>query len=134
MKGFLATLGRHQVGALAATGVDFGLMALLVETGVVRPVPATAIGAACGALTNFALSRAWVFQSAYQATIRRQVWRYALVSLASLGWNTLGEKILYGKLGLPYFGARVIVAIVVSVAWNFPLHRYFVFRPLEPSP
>jgi putative flippase GtrA len=32
-----------------------------------------------------------------------------------------------GRFGVPYGGARVATALVVSVAWNFPMHRAFVF-------
>ncbi len=54
--------------------------------------------------------------------------RYALVSGASATLNALGEYLGASVIGLPYFGTRVVVAALVSLGWNFPMHRGFVFR------
>jgi putative flippase GtrA len=90
------------------------------------PVPATAIGAACGAVTNFTLGRTWIF-NARAGSLGGQAARYAVTSATSLGLNTLGEWLLHGVLGVPYVAARAVVAIVVSLGWNFPMQRWFVF-------
>ncbi len=123
----IAALGRHQAGALVATAVDFGAMILLVEAAGVSPVLATAVGAACGAVTNFAMSRGWIFPK-HDGNTAGQAGRYAAVSAGSLALNTAGEALVHGVLGVPYLLARAIVAVLVSVAYNFPLHRAFVFR------
>ena len=125
--GLWRTLGRHQLGAIAATVVDFGTMIALVEWAAVSPVLATAIGATGGAVTNFLLGRAWIFrrQSGHWAG---QAARYAVVSAASAGLNTLGEHLVHDVARLQYLLARALVALVVSLLWNFPMHRRFVFR------
>jgi len=117
---------RHHAGALAAGGVDFGVMIALVEIAGVHPVAATALGALCGALTNFLLGRSWVFRRA-DAKATGQALRYALVSSASLALNTLGEHLAI-RSGLGYLRARLLVAVLVSVLWNYPMHKFFVFR------
>jgi putative flippase GtrA len=124
---------KHQTGAALSTAVDFGFMSLLVEYAKFQPELATAIGAFCGALTNFVLGRSWIFSAAeghskFGTKLGSQLARYAIVSVVSLAWNTLGEALLYRGLGLQYFVARVFVAVFVSVAWNYPMHRWFVFR------
>ena len=53
-------LARHQLGALAATGVDFAVMIACVRAGL-APAAGTAIGATCGAAMNFTLGRRWIF-------------------------------------------------------------------------
>ena len=129
----LATLGRHQLGSMIATCVDFGLMTSLVELGVVDPVRATLVGATFGAVTNFLLGRRWIFEASRAAPVP-QAARYAIVSGASAAWNTLGEHVLHDRVGLQYVVARVLVAVGVSVIWNFPLQRWWVFRaPHESS-
>jgi putative flippase GtrA len=125
--GHVQTLVRHQAGALVATAVDFGTMIFLVEVLRASPVLATALGAACGAFANFAMSRGWVFPR-HEGTVTGQAGRYAAVSAGSLLLNTLGEALVHGVLGVPYVLARAVVAVLVSVAYNFPLHRAFVFR------
>ncbi|MBK7397523.1 MAG: GtrA family protein [Myxococcales bacterium] len=121
-----ALLGKHQVSALVATGVDFGVMIALVELLRLSPVLATVLGALSGAVTNFTLGRSWTF-AAKEGAPAGQAMRYLVVSAASLGWNALGVHVGV-KLGVPYVAARVVVAILISFLWNFPLHRYFVFK------
>jgi putative flippase GtrA len=125
--GLWSTLGRHQVGAIVATAVDFAAMIALVEGLGVSPVTATVVGALLGAVTNFALGRAWVFRR-HSGHWAAQGLRYALVSGASAGWNALGEHLVHDVVRVQYIAARVLVSIVVSLLWNFPMQRRFVFR------
>lgn len=119
-------LGRHQIGSAIATVVDFGTMVTLVETLRVNPVAATACGALCGAASNFALGRRWIFHARAGAATP-QALRYAFVSATSLGLNTLGEH-LATMHGGHYLASRAAVAVLVSLCWNFPMQRGFVFR------
>jgi putative flippase GtrA len=125
--GLATSFGRHQVGAIVATGIDFSTMSMLVSgLGFFAPL-ATAIGAAVGGLSNFVLGRYWIF-SAKDGHAGEQAWRYVLVSAVSLGLNAGGEYILHDRLGIQYLLARVIIASAVSVGWNFPIQRAFVYR------
>jgi putative flippase GtrA len=117
---------RHHIASIAATIVDYGLMITLVEVGGLRPVPATALGALAGAVTNFTLGRVFTYR-ATDASLGGQSWRYALVSAASLALNAGGEHLFSNILGLQYLVARVITSVIVSNAWNYPLQRFFVF-------
>ena len=121
------TLGRHQVGAIAATLVDFATMIALVEGARLSPEAATPIGAIVGAVTNFTLGRAWIFRR-HTGHWPAQASRYALVSAAGAGWNTLGEQLLHGVGHVQYLAARAVVSFVVSLLWSFPMQRGFVFR------
>jgi putative flippase GtrA len=109
-----------------STAIDYAVMVACVEFAGIGPVPATAIGALGGAITNFTVNRTFTYRAASVA-MRRQVWRFGLVSAASLGLNTLGEYLLHSLAGLHYFPARVITSVIVSNAWNYPMLRFFVF-------
>jgi putative flippase GtrA len=124
----LFQLGRHQAGSVVATVVDFSTMTALVELAHVPPVGATVFGAIAGGVTNFVLGRRWIFR-AHERDLAPQALRYAMVSAASAGFNAFGEQIVYGFLGLQYIVARALVAIVVSLAWNYPMQRSYVFAP-----
>jgi len=126
-RGLWWTLGRHQVGAVVATGVDFAAMIALVERAGLSPVAGTVVGACLGAITNFVLGRVWVFRR-HSGHWAAQASRYAVVAGASAGWNALGEHVAHDVAGVQYVLARVLVAIVVSLLWNFPMQRRFVFR------
>ncbi len=121
------TLARHQIGALAATLLDFSVMVVCVQRLGLSAVTATAIGASVGAVTNFLLGRAWIFRRhsghwAGQATL------YALVSGGGAGCNTLGEHLMHDVEHVQYVEARALVSVAVSLLWSFPMQRRFVFR------
>jgi putative flippase GtrA len=120
-------LVRHQLGAFVATVVDFAVMVALVEIAGAAPAAATAAGAATGAVVNFTLGRHWIFDAAGSAA-RAQALRYAFVSATSLLLQSTGEHVLVRYAGAHYVAARVALSIAVSLAWNFPMHRGFVFR------
>lgn len=126
----LRLLGRHQIGALVTTAVDFAMMIAVVQAFHARPVVGTVVGAATGAVTNFTLGRFWIFDRRDTLTghARWQALRYGLVSASSLGWNALGVYLLAEVGSLQYVFARSLVAVVVSLLWNFPMHRRFVFQ------
>jgi putative flippase GtrA len=130
------TLARHQLGAVAATGLDFGSMVLWVEYAGVSPTAAAALGASVGGVTNFLLGRAWVFRPRDHAPGRwtGQAFRYALVSATSAGLNALGEYLVHDFAHVEYVLARAFVSLGVSLLWNFPMQRGFVFRHRSSSP
>jgi putative flippase GtrA len=79
-----------------------------------------------GGVTNFLLGRRWIFR-AHEHALAPQALRYASVSAASALLNAAGEQLVYGLLGVQYIVARAIVAVLVSLLWNFPMQRAFVF-------
>jgi putative flippase GtrA len=124
----LATFARHQAGAVFVTILDFTTMTVLVKQLGTSAVLGTVVGAAVGGVTNFILGRKWIFGGASRdANVRRQALRYAAVSGASLVLNATGEYLVHDCLGVQFQIARAIVAALVSVAWNFPMHRNVVF-------
>lgn len=122
----LAVLLRHQAGSIVATAVDFTVMVALVSLAGAAPALGTAVGATAGGVVNFMLGRRWIFE-ATQYHPAPQAGRYAVVSLGSLVLNTCGVHILAGGMHYPYVAARLAVSFGVSVLWNFPLQRGFVF-------
>ena len=124
---FWHSFGRAQIAAFAATAVDFGTLFFATEILGVWYVFSTGLGAALGAVTNFALNRFWSFEATHVAWGPQAV-RYALVSGGSLGLNMLGVYAFTDGLGLKYGLSKVITAVLVGLFFNFPLHRRYVFK------
>jgi putative flippase GtrA len=124
---------RHQLASIVATVADFGTMVLLVEYFHRSPTLATLCGATFGAVVNFMMNRHFTFARADEA-VGGQALRYAGVSGASAGLNAIGEYLGTSLLRAPYLAVRLVVAIAVSVAWNFPMHRSYVFRSAPKHP
>jgi putative flippase GtrA len=123
----LRVFGRHQLATVAATTLDYAMMILCVSALGLGPVNGTVVGAASGALASFTLGRTFTFRARHGA-VHGQAIRYGLVSVLSLAWNAAGEHLLAVVLGVQYVVARVSIGTVVGIAWNFPMHRHFVFR------
>ena len=61
-----------------------------------------------------------------------QVLRYIAVSLGSLAFNVGGVFLFTESLGLRYGYSKVVTSIAVALLWNYPLHRYIVFKEVTP--
>ena len=118
---------KSQAASFAATVVDMGLLFGLTELAGVYYVISVAIGAGCGAITNFLIGRYWSFQAS-ESKVQSQAFRYASVALGSLGLNTVGVAVVTERLHIPYGFSKVIVAFSVGILFNYPLQRYFVFK------
>ena len=117
---------RHHATAIVATAADYLVMVSCVEVLGLHAVAATALGALAGAMTSFQLGRQYTYR-VVDAAVAGQVWRHAVIALASLGLNTAGEYFFHVELRIEYLLARVITSVIVSNAWNYPMQRYFVF-------
>lgn len=116
---------RNMVSAGVATGVDFAAAMLLVFGAGMAAPAATAFGSAFGAIVNFGMNRVWTFKSTDSRL--PQLGRYAFVSASSAFLNAGGVAVLLLLPGMAYPTAWLLVHTAVSVAWNFPLHRAYVF-------
>jgi phosphatidylglycerophosphate synthase/putative flippase GtrA len=118
-------LARNIVAAGVATSVDFAVVTALVSGGVCTAPVATAAGAAVGAIVNFTVNRVWTFKS--RDAHLPQISRYGFVSLTSALLNAGGVAVLLLLPGIDYRLAWLLVRGAVFFAWNFPLHRDYVF-------
>jgi putative flippase GtrA len=117
---------RHHLSSLVATAVDFCCMVGVVELTGLSPVSGTVFGAAAGGITNYWLSRHWTYRSRSNS-IQLELFRFALVSGASLGLNALGEHLFITSSDSHYVLGRILVATTVNNLWNYPMLRFFVF-------
>lgn len=123
-------LARHQAGSLIATVLDFSTMIALVAGLHLAPGLGAMSGAAIGGSVNFVLGRRWIFRKQSDPA-SHQALRYAGVSLVSLMLNGGGEHLLASVWHVQFVLARVIVALLVALLWNYPVQRHFVFQAHE---
>ena len=123
--------GKSQVSAMVATAMDFLVLLALVEIFSWHYALGVALGAFAGGVVNFLMNRHWSFATSEKrnrAAVFFQVKRYAMVWGGSLFWNTALVVVLTELLDWVYIIAKVVVVAGVALAWNYPLHRYWVFR------
>ena len=118
---------RAWVASAVATVVDYGTFTVLLEVVGIYTGTSRALGALVGAVTNFTLNKLYTFKSR-QNPVLVEVPRYAAISLTSLLLNTVGVILLTEGLRWNPLIAAALVGVLVSLCWNLPLHRIFVFR------
>jgi putative flippase GtrA len=128
---FLRRLQRRTFirGALTssiATASDF-VAASLLHGLRVPAAAATILGCVVGGVVAFALNRNWAFH-ARDGRKRTQLWRFGFVWASSALLNAAGVA-AFLLLDGPFIRAWLVTRGLVYLAWNYPLLRYFVFRP-----
>lgn len=137
-RGVAAEVGRFlkaNVSSTTATALDWVLVTAFTWAGVYYLVSA-AVGAGAGALTDFLLKRHWAFGRAIKGGLGAEGLRYLTVSGVSLGWNLVVAYLLVDGFGFPAIPGVIAASVIVGFAWNYPLHRFYVFRhgPQPPRP
>ncbi|HEX4384148.1 MAG TPA: GtrA family protein, partial [Myxococcales bacterium] len=124
---------RAWIASAAATIVDYGLFTLLVEVVGVYTGTSRALGALLGAITNFIVNKTYTFKTR-TSSVMGEVPRYIAISLTSLLLNTVGVIWLTEGHRWNPLTAAGVVGVLVSLCWNLPLHRIFVFREQTHKP
>ncbi len=123
---------KAQASSLLATAVDFITTAGFVELANWHYTLAVIMGAVAGALANFLINRYWAFDAGAQSA-RQQGYRYALVWLGSLLLNVCGVYVFTRFLKLHYLFAKMLVATMVGLGFNYLLQKEYVFNTNEKS-
>jgi putative flippase GtrA len=121
------TFLRSNLVSLFTTTLDFATLLTLAGVLGVEYVLATWIGTVVGSTTNFLINKRWTFRAGNGA-YPRQLGRFALVQAGASALHTGGVWALTGLAHLHYALSKAVVALVVYLAWNYPLNRCFVFR------
>lgn len=122
---------KGQISSAIATALDWGLMTVLIFAGV-HYLIAVALGALVGAITDFSVKKWWAFR-AKRESIAGEAARYAFVSAAGAALNVALSYVLVDGLGIHKNIGVIFASTVVGFAWNYPMHRLYVFRRLAPS-
>jgi len=113
------------VGGLAFV-VDFGLLYLLTELLGLYYLISAAIAFLFGLLTNYSLSRLWVFD---RRTIKNVAVELVITAIGIVGLG-LNEVIIWfvrEKIHFHYMIAKAISAGIVLI-WNFGARKAVLFR------
>lgn len=109
-----------------ASGIDFLTTLVCVSLIHIWYLSSSVIGAVCGGIVSFGLSRVWVFARNNQP-IGSQVGRFVLVWLGNAGLNAAGLFVVTQFMGVQYLIAKTGIAILVGVSYSYFLQKDFVF-------
>ena len=128
-RGFTAEVSRFIRGNLSSTvasTVEYVLVTGLVLLRV-HYLHATTAGAITGAVTDFSLKRHWAFQRKEKGPVHHEGARYLAAATGSLVLNLALSYLLVDGLGVPAVPGVIGASLVIGFAWNYPMHRWYVF-------
>ena len=117
------------VGGIA-TGIQYAVLVLLVQTGIADAVSASSAGFVLSALANYALNRRFTFRSLQPHADALP--RFVLVATAGLVINAALVWCFHVAVALHYLAAQVL-ATLGTLVWNFALNRAWTF-PVSSAP
>lgn len=140
--GVVFTLLRSGASSQVCGWIDMIVSFVLFAYCDMTPWMSTATGAFVGGVFNCIVNYRFTFH-AHDVDWRAVITKFVFVWVGSLLLNSFGTQILYywvrgwswlkATTGLGddaiFLAVRLFVSLVVSLAWNFLLQRYFVFRP-----
>ena len=130
----LFVFAKAQVSAFIGGMTDYGIMVFFTEFFHVHYTISIAIGGIIGAVVNFSLNRRWTFHSKnlpYKNSINKQMIKFVLVVLNSILLKSSGTYLVTTFLRIDYKISRIIVDLVVSIALNYNLQKYWVFKNVK---
>jgi putative flippase GtrA len=119
-------------GGITATLIDVVVLAALLRAGAAVAVAAFA-GCVAGAIACFFINKKLAFADRTPTTFE-QVGRFSLVAVATALLMAGAMHVVAVWGGVPPLAAKLVCSVLVFAAWSYPAQRYFVFRPLAPSP
>ena len=145
--GFFYTLLRSSLSSQLCGWIDTLTAFLIFSLLDLSAWLSTAIGAFVGGVFNCIINYRFTFH-AYGVDIRAALVKFAFVWMGSLLLNSVGTQVVYSlvhdwdwlrevtgiaKDGV-FLAARLFVALMVSLCWNFLLQRNFVFKTTRLDP
>lgn len=124
---------KAQISAFTGGIVDYLFMVFLTEIFNLHYTISIVSGGIIGSIVNFNLNKYWTFRSKdilYKYSGKKQLFRFIIVVLNSIFWKDTGTYIITEFLHFDYKISRIIVDIIVSLAFNFTLQKYWVFKKI----
>ena len=121
---------KAQLSAFSGGITDYALMILLTEKLHIHFTLSILISGTIGGIVNFSINRYWAFKSAiaYHNTKHHQFLRFLIVVFGSISLKSTGTYLLHRSLSMDYRIGRLIIDLMVSYGFNFPLMKLWVFK------
>ena len=125
---------KAQLSAFIGGMTDYAIMIFFTEVFHVHYTISIVIGGVIGAVVNFSLNNKWAFHSKdkqYENSMQKQLMKFVLVVINSILFKSSRTYITTTFLKLDYKISRIIIDLVVSIAINYNLQRYWVFKSIK---
>lgn len=121
------TFLKANVASLTASGCDFLLTVIAVQYLQVDKLYGSIFGTVCGGIINFIICRNWVFEMG-EGGLHFQGRKYFITWVGNLLLNASGVYVYIRVLEMNYVLSKLVVSLVVSIIYNYPMQKRYVFR------
>ena len=118
---------RYLVAGGLAFVVDFGSLYLLTEFAGLHYLISAAVAFLFGLVTNYCLSRLWVFDRRTMENVAVEFVIFAVIGIVGLGLNEVIIWFVREKIHFHYMIGKMISAGIVLI-WNFGARKFVLFR------
>ena len=118
---------KAQASALVGGITDYFIMIAFTELLHIHYTISIVLSGMIGAIINFSLNRYWTYECT-AGCIKKQLVKFTLVVAGSIMLKSFGTYLFTTLLTIDYKISRIITDIIVSIAYNFMLQKYWVFR------
>ena len=118
---------KAQLSAFTGGVTDYLVMIFCTEFLHIHYTISIAIGGTVGAVVNFTINRYWSFR-AWQQPAGVQLTRFCVMVVGSILLKAAFTYLLTENMRLDYKISRLCIELIVSLAFNFTLQKYWVFR------
>ena len=125
---------KAQISSLSGGIVDYLTMVFFTEVFDIHYTISIAIGGIVGAVVNFLINKNWTFKSVkhkYKNTSLCQFLKFSLVVINSILLKSSGTYFITRYIGFDYKISRIIIDLIVSLAFNFTLQKTWVFKKVK---
>ncbi|MEH3114363.1 GtrA family protein [Pedobacter terrae] len=128
----ISTFIKAQLSAFSGGVTDYGIMIFLTEIAHIHFTISILISGTIGGIVNFCINRFWAFknQIGYVISPQNQLFRFFSVVIVSVTLKSSGTYIFHHLINIDYRIGRIIIDLVVSYGFNYPMMRYWVFKNL----
>ena len=116
---------KYFIIGISAFVADVGSLFFLKEFVQLSPTMAVVINQPVIATGVFLLNKHWSFQAG--GLTHRQMVKFYLLAIFNYLFSVVWIYLLHDRFGVYYLYARTL-NIALSVAWNFLLYKYWVYR------
>ena len=124
------TFCKAQISAYAASIIDFAVSIFMAEVLGIWYLYSTFIGALSGGVFNCVVNYRWVFD-AIGLKKKYVALKYFMVWTGSILLNTAGTYLLTELSKSHFVYAKMVVAVLVGILWNYTMQKHFVYRDLH---
>jgi len=118
---------RYLVVGGVAFVIDFGSLYVLTEFAGLHYLTSAAVAFLLGLITNYWLSRVWVFDRRTTQNAMMEFLGFAIIGVIGLALNEAIIWFASEKLQIHYMIAKAFSAGLVLI-WNFGARKFFLFR------